>query len=145
MKIKVRLLTLGILILITLVFSGFAAASSHLQVDYLFDPGRLEYPEGVIIDKVGNKYVSLGPPGFLGGGLGEIWKINPDGSSNMLAEFPGGRGPAGLAVDAAGNPYMRLSMACTGTVNLAAWRNFPAPRILSWPTGWHLISGATYM
>lgn len=105
MKIKVRLLTLGILILITLVFSGFAAASSHLQVDYLFDPGRLEYPEGVAIDKVGNMYVSLGPPGFLGGGLGEIWKISPAGTSNMLAEFPGGPGPAGLAVDAAGNLY----------------------------------------
>ena len=102
---KVRYFSLGLVLLIMLVFGSYAAASSHMQTEYSFDPGNLEFPEGITIDKVGNMYVSLGPPFWYGGGFGEIWKISPDGTRTRLVQFPGGPGPAGLAVDAPGNLY----------------------------------------
>jgi sugar lactone lactonase YvrE len=70
-----------------------------------FDTSRGELPEGIAIDKEGNIYVSLGPPLFVGGGFGEIWKISPDGEKTTLAQFDGGPPAAGLAVDASGNLY----------------------------------------
>ncbi|MCP4544450.1 MAG: hypothetical protein GY832_45645, partial [Chloroflexi bacterium] len=70
-----------------------------------FDASRGELPEGIAIDKTGNIYVSLGPPLFVGGGFGEIWKISPDGAETMLAQFDGGPPAAGLAVDADANLY----------------------------------------
>ncbi len=62
-----------------------------------FDASRSELPEGIAIDTAGNIYVSLGPPLFVGGGFGEIWKISPDGTETTLAQFEGGRPAAGLA------------------------------------------------
>jgi sugar lactone lactonase YvrE len=70
-----------------------------------FDASRSELPEGIAIDKAGNIYVSLGPPLFVGGGFGEIWKISPDGTETTLAQFDGGPPAAGLAVDASANLY----------------------------------------
>lgn len=105
MNRKRKYLSFSIIMLLMLIFSSVAAADSHLQFDHAFNPNRLEYPEGIAIDKTGNMYVSLGPPFFLGGGLGEVWKIDPDGNRTMLVEFPGGPGVAGLAVDAPGNLY----------------------------------------
>ncbi len=70
-----------------------------------FDAARSELPEGIAIDNEGNIYVSLGPPLFVGGGFGEIWKISPDGTTTTLAQFEGGPPAAGLAVDASGNLY----------------------------------------
>ena len=52
-----------------------------------FDAERGELPEGIAIDNDGNIYVSLGPPGFVGGGLGEIWKISPDGDDNDIGSI----------------------------------------------------------
>ena len=106
MKKLAKFFSLGaVLLLIVLLFGGYAAASGHLQTEYSFDPGNLEFPEGITIDKVGNMHVSLGPPFWFGGGFGEIWKISPDGTITTLVQFPGGPGPAGLAVDAPGNLY----------------------------------------
>lgn len=105
MKMKRISINFFIIAVLMLIFTSVAAADSHLQFDYGFNPNRLEYPEGIAIDKTGNMYVSLGPPFFLGGGLGEVWKIDPDGNRTMLIEFPGGPGVAGLAVDAPGNLY----------------------------------------
>ena len=70
-----------------------------------FDAERGELPEEIAIDNEGNIYVSLGPPGFVGGGLGEIWKISPDGTTTTLAQFENDMPAAGLAVDASGNVY----------------------------------------
>ena len=70
-----------------------------------FDASRSELPEGIAIDKAGNIYVSLGPPLFVGGGFGEIWRISPDGTETTLAQFDGGPPAAGLAVDADANLY----------------------------------------
>jgi sugar lactone lactonase YvrE len=84
-----------------------AGASSHVSLVKAFDSDRGELPEGVTLDKSGNIYVTLGAPGFAGGGLGEVWKISTDGSETVLAAFdyPGVSGPAGIAVDAPGNVY----------------------------------------
>ncbi len=79
--------------------------ADKVEVVELFDASRSELPEGIAIDKAGNIYVSLGPPLFVGGGFGEIWKISPDGTETTLAQFEGGPPAAGLAVDAAGTVY----------------------------------------
>jgi sugar lactone lactonase YvrE/acetyl esterase/lipase len=70
-----------------------------------FDASRGELPEGIAIDTAGDIYVSLGPPLFVGGGFGEIWKISPDGTETVLAQFHGGPPAAGLALDASSNLY----------------------------------------
>ncbi|MEA3510251.1 MAG: hypothetical protein U9R51_02330 [Actinomycetota bacterium] len=54
-------------------------------------------PEGVAVDNVGNVYVSVGI-----GGQTEVWKFDPTGEGEVLANIPG-PAPAGLAVDANGN------------------------------------------
>lgn len=104
MKKRSKFFSLGVVLLvIVLSIGGIAAASSHLRVEHSFVAGNLEFPEGIAIDKVGNKYVSLGPPFWFGTGLGEVWKFSPVGTGTRLVKFPGGPGPAGLAVDAPGN------------------------------------------
>jgi sugar lactone lactonase YvrE len=99
----------AVLIILVVVSIVFVQANDNGQVEEvkLFDGSLFELPEGIAIDKTGNIYVSLGPPFFVGGGLGEIWKISPDGAETRLVEFnfPGVSGPAGLAVDAPGNVY----------------------------------------
>jgi len=90
--------------------SNQVRASGHLEVVRSFDRTKGELPEGVVIDKEGNIYVSMGLPFFVGGGFGTVWKISPDGSeTTVLAEYPEGPAPAGLAVDAPGNVYFALT------------------------------------
>ncbi len=79
--------------------------TAEYEVVTTFDAERGELPEGIAIDQEGNIYVTLGPPGFVGGGLGEIWKIAPDGTQTTLAHFESDMPAAGLAVDASGNVY----------------------------------------
>ena len=80
------------------------SASGEVEVVKSFEGANLELPEGITIDKTGNMYVSLGLPGFAGGTSGEIWKIDPDGTETVLAEFEVPPA-AGLAIDASGNVY----------------------------------------
>lgn len=95
-----------LLVIIILAVSGIASANGQVRVEQSFMAENLEYPEGITVDKAGNIYVSLGPPFWFGTGLGEVWKFSPDGSGTRVVEFPGGPGPAGLAVDAPGNLYI---------------------------------------
>jgi sugar lactone lactonase YvrE len=53
-------------------------------------------PEGVAVDNVGNVFVSVGVDGQT-----EVWKFDPTGKGEVLANVEGGA-PAGLAVDANG-------------------------------------------
>jgi sugar lactone lactonase YvrE len=109
-----KIIYIGIAIaLISLVaiitVSNQVRSSGHVDVMTSFDRTNDELPEGVAIDKVGNLYVSLGPPFFVGGGFGAVWKISPDGAErSVLVEFPDGPAPAGLAVDPSGNVYFAL-------------------------------------
>jgi len=89
----------------TLLANLTLESESEPEVVVPFDAENKELPEGIAIDKEGNIYVSLGPPGFVGGGLGEIWKISPDGATTTLAQFDNDLPAAGLAVDASGNVY----------------------------------------
>ena len=45
-----------------------AKGSGGLESVHAFTPENLELPEGIAIDKSGYMYVSVGPPGFVGGG-----------------------------------------------------------------------------
>lgn len=87
-----------------------AKGNGQLEAVTSFNAEMGELPEGITIDKIGNIYVSLGPPFFVGGGYGAIWKISPDGSeTTSLVEYPDGPAPAGLVVDASGNVYFALA------------------------------------
>ncbi|MGD8751913.1 MAG: hypothetical protein PVG14_10850 [Anaerolineales bacterium] len=106
----------GYVILIVLIFA-FAIAyvgiqaneNTQLEVVTSFNAENGELPEGITIDKPGNIYVSLGPPFFVGGGYGAVWKISSDGSDvTELVEYSSGPAPAGLVVDPPGNVYFVL-------------------------------------
>ena len=87
-----------------------AKASSQLEAMTSFNAENKELPEGITIDKTGNMYVSLGPPFFVGGGYGAIWKLSPNRTEiTSLVEYPDGPAPAGLAVDPPGNVYFALA------------------------------------
>ncbi len=89
--------------------SNQVRASGHVEVVTSFNRTNGELPEGIIIDKVGNIYVTMGPPFFVGGGYGAVWQISPDGTETaVLAEYPDGPAPSGIAVDASGNVYFNL-------------------------------------
>lgn len=83
-----------------------ATDDPDVEVVISFDRANGELPEGIIVDKVGNILVTLGPPFFFGGGYGAVWQISPDGTeSAVLAVYPDGPAPSGIAVDASGNVY----------------------------------------
>jgi sugar lactone lactonase YvrE len=109
----VGLATVVAMVMITAVASiavgSQARASGHVEVVTSFDRTNGELPEGIIIDKVGNIFVTMGIPFFVGGGYGAVWQISPDGTETaVLAEYPDGPAPAGIAVDAPGNVYFAL-------------------------------------
>ena len=87
-----------------------AKANDPLEAVKSFNAENNELPEGLTIDKAGNMYVSLGPPFFVGGGYGAIWKLSPNGmEATSLVEYPSGPAPAGVVVDPPGNVYFALS------------------------------------
>ena len=75
-------------------------AAALLEVYKALDPAEGQLPEGITIDISGNVYISLGYPFWFPTeeGFGEIWKIQPDGETKVLASFPGGPAPAGMVV-----------------------------------------------
>lgn len=89
---------LVILLLAVLVCPTIVAAQPAVEWVKHYDPTLGELPEGIAIDGQGNIYVSMAP-------LGQLRKINPDGSESIFYQFPEGTGVAGLAVDPAGNVY----------------------------------------
>jgi len=95
-------------LILIVVLNGQVNAMGEVEVVTTFDPAKGELPEGIAVDKVGNIYASVGPPFFVGGGYGAIWKIEPEGTKSILVEFPTGPAPAGLAVDTSGTVYFAL-------------------------------------
>jgi len=85
-------------LLIAVAVPGQVGANGQIEVVRCYDYSQEELPEGIAVDKRGNLYVSLAPPG-------QIWKITPDGSESLLADF-GEWGALGLAVDGPGNVYL---------------------------------------
>jgi sugar lactone lactonase YvrE len=83
-----------------------AVAGAAVEVDVVFDYDAAtgEQPEGVAVDKRGNVFVSFP-------GLGEIRKVERDGSESLYAELPtsAGFGPLGLRADASGTLYIAVS------------------------------------
>ena len=103
-----------------------------------FDATNSELPEGVAVDKVGNLFVTLAP-------RGEVWRIAPDGSRALFAEFAMSPesplpGALGLAVDAPGNVYAALATA--DPTSHGVWRvsrdgqtkeRLPGTEVISFP------------
>lgn len=86
-----------------------AKESGGLEVVHSFIAENNELPEGITIDKTGDMFVSVGPPGFVGGGYGAIIKVSPDGSeSTMLVEYPAGPAPAGIVAGPSGKVYFAV-------------------------------------
>ena len=104
---KIYVAVLVSLFTLAAAFIGMQAqGADHLEVVKSFDPEQMELPEGIAIDKIGNLFVSVGPPFFVGGGYGAIWRISPDGSeSTRLVEYPAGPAPAGLTVSPTGTVF----------------------------------------
>lgn len=88
-------------LLIAVAVPGSIAANGSIEVVRSYDVAQEELPEGIAVDKRGNLYVSLAPPG-------QVWKISRGGSESLLADF-GEMGALGLAVDAPGNVYVAHS------------------------------------
>jgi sugar lactone lactonase YvrE len=105
----ISIATVSILLAAILFAVIQTSASGEVEVVKAFEDSPSHLPEGITIDKAGKIYVSLGPPFFVGGGFGAVWELSPDGTeASVLAEYPEGPAPAGLAVDPQGNVYFAL-------------------------------------
>ncbi len=86
-------------VLSLLSFGSIAAADAPEFPEFI----AMEHgPEGVVVDNVGNVYVSVGVPGPAPADptVVEIWKFSPIGESEVIASFPTGPGQtvAGMAI-----------------------------------------------
>lgn len=89
-------------LLSTATMSVQVGADPEIEVVKLYDASLGQLPEGITVDKEGNLYVSLMP-------LGQLWKLNPDGTEPVLLLDLGVEGAFGLAVDSPGNVFMAHS------------------------------------
>jgi sugar lactone lactonase YvrE len=82
-------------------------AGDGVQVVSDFSSADGGLPEGLIIDKSGNMYVTVGYPFWfeIPEGFGEVWRIDTDGQITVLDAWPGGPSGAGLAVGPSGVLY----------------------------------------
>lgn len=104
-----------VLLALMLVLPSLVAASGQLTWIRTYNPGALEFPEGIAVDKQGNLFVSIAP-------LGQIRKISPNGVETLFYEFPLGSQMLGLAVDAPGNVYACVFAGGTGSGAQGVWR-----------------------
>jgi sugar lactone lactonase YvrE len=115
-----------------------ADATVEIEVVIDYDPAAGELPEGLAVDKRGNVYLSLAP-------LGEIRKIERDGSESTLATIPlppdTFPGVLGLAVDSRGTVYAAVSTAdpaVTGVYKIkrdGAFSRLPGTEAIAFPNG----------
>jgi sugar lactone lactonase YvrE len=112
-----------------------AAVDVEVVIDYDLAAG--EQPEGVVVDKRGDVFVSVSP-------LGQIRKIDRDGNETLLAQLvpPGsGFGPLGLAVDAPGNIYAAVNTFNPATAGLykvardGSFARLPDTGAIAFPNG----------
>jgi streptogramin lyase len=101
---KTPLALLAALALLIPVAAADAAVDIEVVIDY--DPAASEQPEGLAVDKHGNVFLSLAP-------LGEIRKVERDGSESTLATIPlppgAFPGVLGLEFDGRGSLYAAVS------------------------------------
>lgn len=130
---------LGLFIaLALLVPAAVADAAVEIEVVVDYDAAAGELPEGVALDKRGDVFVSLAP-------LGEVRKIERDGSESTLATIPlppgAFPGVIGLAVDAPGNVYATVSAgdpAATGVYKIerdGSFARLPGTEAIGFPNG----------
>jgi sugar lactone lactonase YvrE len=113
-------------------------AAPHVTTLIRFDPAAGELPEGLAVSKRGDVFFGLGP-------LGEVRKIDRDGTMSTLATIPlpldTFPGVVGLAVDAPGNVYAAVSAgdpATTGVYKIApdgSFARLPGTEEIAFPNG----------
>jgi sugar lactone lactonase YvrE len=135
---SIRLVVLAAAALLVPAAVAGAAVTTEVVVDY--DPALGELAEGVAVDKRGDVFVSLAP-------LGQVRKVDRDGSESLLAQLPlpAGLFPGalGLAVDAPGNVYAAVASdtpapAVTGVYKIARDGSFvrlPGTDAIEFPNG----------
>ncbi|HVF32667.1 MAG TPA: SMP-30/gluconolactonase/LRE family protein [Acidimicrobiales bacterium] len=102
-----RTLVLGsVLSLVALLASAGVAGAGHRTVGEVttlrtYDPDAGELPEGLTIDRRGRVYLTMT---FLG----EVRRVDPDGSEVVVAQLPAvnGFGPLGIVADQDGDLYV---------------------------------------
>lgn len=134
---KLRTLLAAIAVVTFALPVAIAGAAVEVEVVVHYDAAAGELPEGVAVDKRGDVYVSLTP-------LGQVWKVDRDGSQSLLAQLvpPGsGAGIAGLAVDAPGNVYaaaITFDPATSGVYRIArdgSFTRLPGTEAIGFPNG----------
>jgi sugar lactone lactonase YvrE len=93
------------LLLITVGGAAFQASAAGSIRTLALDPGAVQHPEGIAIDKAGTIFIGLA---FTG----EILAIARDGTVDEYATVPVGAegfGPLGIAVDSRGTLYVAVA------------------------------------
>src|SRR5919198_802678 len=107
-----------IIILLATVFvltAGLARAAAPIETVVAFNPAAGQFPEGVAVDVTGNAYVSLISP------VAQIRKIDRNGGQSVLAQFgAAGFGPLGMALNSAGDLYVRIAVQPDGSAGAAS-------------------------
>ena len=119
-----------------LVPAAVAGAAVESVVAVHYDLAAGEQPEGVAVDKRGDVYVSLAP-------LGQVWRVDRDGTERMLAQVVpagAGNGVLGMAVDAPGNVYVAAATfdSASGVYKIArdgSFARLPGTEAIVFPNG----------
>ena len=134
-----RVARLGLLAALALMIP-FAVAEAAVDIKVVIDyeAAAGELPEGLAVSKSGDVFLGLGP-------LGEVRKIDRDGTMSTLATIPlpldTFPGVVGLAVDAPGNVYAAVSAgdpATTGVYKIApdgSFARLPGTEEIAFPNG----------
>ena len=87
------------------VVAPAATLAGELEVVESFDAAAEHLPEGLAIAQDGTYYLTMGNPFFWEPGDGWVKQLGTDGSTETLAHFEMGQGPAGIVVADDGTVY----------------------------------------
>ncbi len=139
MSIRIALVVAWLMLLPNFLQVWVASRVEHVTIGPVethvrYDRDVGERPEGIVMDRAGNLYVTLAP-------RGEIQKIDRFDSQTLFATFETGPGPGplGLEVDVRGNVY--VAVASFNPASHGVWRvscdgsktRLPGSQGIFWP------------